>query len=208
MRTSTCKRTTITSEAGFTLIEIIVASCAAMMMLTAFTGFYLGQQRSLHRDRVEIASSQSLRSALEQMSRELRIAGFNPLATAAPGITWANVREVWFTLDADASGAVNATDPNEVRRFRQNGTQIESYDAPTDSWIALADFVAPVGAPPTPLFHYFRCDGSEITALPAGAPDLASIARIDLSLTVNGVGGVTLSRTETESVRLRNKVCS
>jgi type II secretory pathway pseudopilin PulG len=207
MRTSTCKRTTITGEAGFTLIETIVALSAAMLMLTAFTGFYLGQQHSLRRDQVEIASSQALRSALEQISRELRSAGLNPLGTAAPGFTRADVREVWFTLDADASGAVNATDPNEVRGFRQNGTQIESYDAATASWMALADFVAPVGAPPTPLFHYFRCDGSEVTALPAGAADLASIARIDLSLTVNGVGGMTLSRTETESVRVRNKVC-
>jgi len=207
MRTSTFKRTTITSKAGFTLIEVIVAASAAMLMLAAFTGFYLGQQRSLHRDQVEIASSQALRSALEQMSRELRTAGLNPLGTAAPGITWANVREVWFTLDADASGTLNATDPNELRRFRQNGTQIESYDASTGSWMPLADFVAPVGSPPSTLFHYFRCDGSEITVLPASAADLASIARINLSLTVNGVGGVTLSRTETESVRVRNKVC-
>ena len=112
MRTSTFKRTTTTSKAGFTLIEVIVAASAAMLMLAAFIGFYLGQQRSLRRDQVEIASSQMLRSALEQMSRELRTAGLNPLGTAAPGITWANVREVWFTLDADASGALDATDPH------------------------------------------------------------------------------------------------
>ena len=196
--------TTSTDRAGFTLVELLVVLVVGMGLLGAFSGFNLAEQRALRRHQVEIASSQSLRNALEQMSRDLRSAGLDPTGTAGAGITLADVAEVDFTLDGDASGAVSSTDPNETKKFNRSGTTIQSYQAgSTGSWVTLADYVAPSGT----IFAYYRCDGTEITTLPASATDRAAIARIDITLTVNGVGGVTLSRTEAESVRLRNKVC-
>jgi Tfp pilus assembly protein PilW len=173
-------------------------------LLSAFTTFFVTQQRSFQRHRVEIASSQSLRNALEQISRELRSAGFDPTSGAAAGVTLADTAEVDFTLDANMNGVIDGADPSETRKFRRNGTTIESYQSGTlGSWLPLADFAASSGV----VFRYFRCDETEITTLPASTADRALLARIDVSLTMTGVGGVGLSRTETESVRLRNQVC-
>jgi prepilin-type N-terminal cleavage/methylation domain-containing protein len=200
--------TTSISSRGFTVIEVLVALLIAVVVLSTFTGFYVAQQRGFRRHQVEIASSQSLRNTLEQMSRDLRAAGLDPLASAGAGIGLADARQVDFTLDGNADGVIGATDPAETKKFRQNGTTVESYQAGVaGSWITLGDFIAPAGTPPGPIFRYFRCDGTEVTILPASSSDRAAIARVDMSLTVTGVGGIELSRAETESVRLRNKVC-
>ncbi|MGH7897345.1 MAG: hypothetical protein ACREQQ_05285, partial [Candidatus Binatia bacterium] len=125
--------------------------------------------------------------------------------SAGAGITFADGAEVDFTLDANNDGAVAAADPNESKRFRRSGATIESFRAgEAVPWTTLANFISPDGA----VFSYRRCDSSPITVLPASAADLAAIARIDIALTVTRTGGISLSRTQTESVRLRNKVCS
>ncbi len=175
------------------------------LLLAGFTTFYLAQQRSLRRHQQEIAASQALRAALEQMSRDLRTAGLDPSTTAAAGITLADTDEVDFTRDADANGTIDASDTSETLRFRRSGAALESYVAGgVASWLPLADSV--VEASPT--FRYYRCDGSEISTLPANATDRTAIARIDISLAVDGSGSIQFVRRETESVHLRNKVCS
>ena len=196
---------TSTSNGGFTLVELLAAMLVGTTILGAFTGFYLAEQRALRRHQLEIAASQSLRTALEQMSRDLRSAGLDPSTNAGAGIVLATSDEVDFTRDADANGTIDSSDPVETLRFRRNGTSLESYVADgATPWVPLADNVASNGA----IFRYYRCDGSEIGTLPASATDLDAIARIDVTLSVNGIGGVTFTRRESESVRLRNKVCS
>ena len=210
-------RHTTNTDDGFTLIETLVAFLVATLVLTAFAGFYVATQRGIRRQQVEIASSEGLRVALEEMARDLRSSGLDPAVTAVTadssskagsGITSADVREVDFTLDADASGAVSSTDPLETKKFRQSGTELQSYQAgTTGSWITLADSIATAGTAGA-IFRYYKCDGTEVTSLPASGTTAAAIARVDLSLTVTGTGGTSFSRTETGSIRLRNKGCS
>ena len=192
------------SVAGFTLIELLVVMLVGAVLLASFTGFYVAQQRTFRRHQIEIETSQALRTALEQISRDLRAAGRDPLGTAGAGITLADGAEVDFTLDANNDGAVGASDPNETKKFRRNGSAIESYRADQATpWTALASYVSGAAS----VFSYRKCDGTLIASLPASATDRAAIARIDITLTVTRSGGISLSRTETESVRLRNKAC-
>jgi hypothetical protein len=55
---------------------------------------------------IEIASSQSLRNTLEQMSLDLLAAGLDPLASAGAGIGLADTRQVDLTLDGNADGVI------------------------------------------------------------------------------------------------------
>lgn len=176
----------------------------SMAMLAIFTGFYLAQQRSFRRHRVEIAASQSLRNALEQMSRELRTAGLDPTGSSGAGITLADATEVDFTLDADADGNTSGatTGAPETKKFRLNGTTIESYQEDSATWATLADSVTGL------TFQYYACGATTaMTPLPLSAANRALVVRIDVAVTVGGSGGITLSRQETESLRLRNRAC-
>jgi type IV pilus assembly protein PilW len=186
------------------LVELLVSVLVSLAVLAGFTAFYVAQQRSFRRHQIEIAASQSLRNALEQMSRDLRSAGLDPTGGSGAGLTLADTAEVDFTLDADADGAVSSTDPAESKRFRLNGTTIESYQAgSTGSWVPLADSVSGL------TLSYYACgQTSPMASLPLSSADRAAVVRIDISVTVGGSGGITLTRQETESVRLRNRVCS
>lgn len=194
------------SEGGFSLVEALVVLIVGGALLATFTGFYLSQQRAFRRQQIGVETSQSLRVAIDQIVRDLRVAGRNPTAailTPAIGLTYADTGEVHFTIDANGDGVITPSDPNESKGFRRNGTTIESFVADSlAQWQTLAEWVSPSGA----IFRYFRTDGSEVTALPASTADLASIRRIDITLTATraNAGGLTINRTESASVRLRN----
>lgn len=175
------------------------------LLLAALTTFYLSEQRAFRQQQIEIQTSQSLRVALEQIVRDLRVAGRNPTGAADIGLTHAAANEVRFTLDADA---VSGTPPvltnrNEHKGFRLNGTAIQTYlaDNALSPWQDLADHFDPAL---TQIFRYYDGNNAELTSLPV--VDLGAIRRIDVVLTVTNTvpGGGTITRTEAASVRLRN----
>jgi prepilin-type N-terminal cleavage/methylation domain-containing protein len=194
--------TTRSPDGGFTLIELLVVTGVAGFMLAGFTAFYLSEQRSLRHHQVEIELSQALRTALEQMSRDLRSArrdvthdylagtgGANPTF-----VTW-TASQVEFELDANDDG--DKTDAGEHKGFRLNGSAVEQYDDSANQWVRLAAFAD------TMTLTYLACDRTTATA----ADGIAAI-RINLSMRSSTVGGLPISRTETEEVRLRNVSCA
>lgn len=196
--------TTSTGDGGFTLIELAVSILVSLTVLAGFTGFYVAQQRALRRHHTEIVSSESLRAALEEMSRELRSAGLDPTGSSGADLTLADRNEVTFTLDSDADGVVNSADPAESKGFRLRGSTIESYEAgSTGGWIPLAEAVSGMT-----LTYYGCLQSSPLEPLPLDSVDRAAVVRIDISVAVAGSGGIALRRQEVESVRLRNRACS
>jgi type II secretory pathway component PulJ len=184
----------------------------SVVLLTAFTAFYLSEQRNLRHHQVEVEASQNLRVALDQITREIRVAGVNPSkATLSnfPFVT-ADATVVRFKLDADADGAIAATSNDENRGFQLSGTTIEKFDAGANSFTGnvLADNLNVSGAPCNGvIFTYRDCTGTALST-PVASPG-ANIASIDVCLTVvrPATGGLPVRRTETESVRLRNVCC-
>lgn len=195
-------------ERGFSLVELLVVLATASALLAGIGGFYVFQQRSARHQQVEIETSQSLRSVLDQMSLELRTAGYNPsqISGFVPFVT-ADVANVDFKLDADGNGTYDSSSANEHRGFRRTvsgGTAtIETLQAPS-TWSTFADFVSTTGT----IFRYFDCSGAALTA-PVTGGNLSNIARIDITLSVTRpiIGGTSVNRTQSVSVRLRNKSC-
>ena len=195
-----------TGSAGFTLIELITVIVVAGLLLTALTSFYLSEQRALRQQQIQIETSQSLRVALEQMVRDLRAAGRNPLDAANIGFVKASATEVEFTLDNDNDGLVTDTDPAEHKGFKIESNQLKTYVANAGGltkYLPLADDVSVADS----TLSYYRGDGTPITSLPASAADLEAIRRVDIALTVtnNVPGAPAISRTEVASVRVRNR---
>lgn len=210
-------------DQGFTLIELLVTVVMAAVLLAAFTGFYVSEQRAMRHHQIEVETSQALRTALEQMARDLRSARKDLTRDPKQPVTYPgagaaffpnpDVRYVEFQLDADDSGAIAADGAapasNEHKGFRlQNAsTNLEQYDADSSTWNVLADNV--VGsdlATPGLTFTYYDCNQATL-ATPVASPDLIASVGITLTMSRPVIGGLPITRTETETVRLRNKVC-
>jgi prepilin-type N-terminal cleavage/methylation domain-containing protein len=195
---------------GFTLIELLVVMAVAGLLLAGFTTFYLSEQRSFRHHQIEVETSQELRTALEQISRDLRSARKDisydfyaasltppqPPGGAQPTFPIANVDEVEFQLDANDDGTINNTDPAEHKRYRLSGSTIEQRDVGTNTWVTLANYVSAF------TLTYWDCNH----ATPATPNDIKSI---DVFITVSRplIGGLPVTRTETESIQLRNVRC-
>lgn len=199
---------------GFTLIELLVVVAIAGALLAGFTAFYLSQQRALRHHQVEVEVSQALRTALEQMTRDIRSArrdlsyDIHAKTGGSAAFITAGPSTIEFTLDANDDGTVSTTEPNEHKGYRLNGTQVQQYDADSGSWdVPLADNISALS------FTYFGCPTSGTTLLSLGSTvasgDLPKIIQVNVSITatVTPVGGLPITRTETESIRLRNWRC-
>src|SRR5262249_2775283 len=145
-----------------------------------------------------------------QMSRDLRSARMDLSGSASPVIKQATPTLIEFTLDYDDDAVVTLSDVNEHKGFALVGTDLLKLDATTagDPWTPsdvdnerLAQNVSAL------TFTYRKCDNTTFT--PATQADRDLIAAVDISLTMSRsvVGGLPVTRTETESTRLRNKAC-
>jgi Tfp pilus assembly protein PilW len=100
----------------------MVAMVISGVLLAGFTAFYLSEQRGVRHHQIEIETSHALRTALEQMSRELRSARKDITRDFLAGsggasptfLTW-NATQVEFELDANDDG--DKTDAGEHKGF-------------------------------------------------------------------------------------------
>ena len=210
MRPSYGSNTISVSDRGFTLVELLVVIVVSALLMAAFTGFYVSEQRAAKHHQIEVETSQGLRTALDQMSRDLRSARLDLSGSANPQITQATSTLIEFFLDADDDGNASSTDSNEHKGYALVGTDLLKLDAATAgaTWTPndvdtekLTENVSALS------FTYRKCDDTTFT--PANQTDRDSIAAVDISVTVTRqvIGGLPVSRTESESVRLRNKFC-
>lgn len=111
---------------GFTLVEILVAMVVSGIVLSGIYSTYQSQQRSYVLQEQIAQMQQNLRAAMFLMTRELRMAGFDPSGSADAGIVdgqWSNT-SLRFTKDDNSDGDV--TDSSEdltYSLYTADGTQ-------------------------------------------------------------------------------------
>ncbi|OPY80615.1 MAG: hypothetical protein A4E70_01651 [Syntrophus sp. PtaU1.Bin005] len=109
------------SDNGFTLVEVMVALAVSLVLLGAIWGFFENQHRNYSTQERLTEMQQNARVGLEMMTREIRMAGYNPTgglsvcagtnmasATNSPcvGISNASGNTVSFSADLNGNGAV------------------------------------------------------------------------------------------------------
>jgi len=198
------------AERGFSLIELLAVILVSALLMTGLTGFYLNEQRALRHHQVAIESSHELRSGLEQVSRDLRSARKDLSLQATPVFVTAMESAVEFQVDANDDGSVTPSDPDEHKGFQLSGTSLQTCDpdgAGRCTWSTLADFVQTLS------FHYWGCSVNGTTLVDLGTTvtgsDLAKIKQVTISIAMNRptVGGLPETRTESDTVQLRNVRC-
>lgn len=89
---------------GFTLVEIMMTMAISGMIVAAMYAAYLSQQRTYLMQEQVAEMQQNIRAALDKISREIRMAGYDPTGGAGAGITTASAGQISFTLDNNGDG--------------------------------------------------------------------------------------------------------
>ncbi len=108
-------------ESGFTLVELMIAMVAGALVLGAVMTSFLSQHRNYLAQDDVVEMQQNGRVAMDMLTRDIRMAGFDPTEDANATITDAQPGQFSFTQDitdnagtGDSDGDVS--DPGEDNR--------------------------------------------------------------------------------------------
>jgi len=98
---------------GFTLVEILVALVVSGVVLTGIYSTYQNQQRSYILQDEIAKMHQNLRAAMYLMSREVRMAGFDPSGNAHAGLVAGEFDDTSLRFTKDDNGDHDVADSSE-----------------------------------------------------------------------------------------------
>lgn len=87
-------------ESGFTLVELLIAMTIGLIILTALSSTFLMQRKIYDVQEQIVEMVQTARAAVDMMTREIRMAGYDP--TGAGGIGFVNNADDRYDTDANS----------------------------------------------------------------------------------------------------------
>jgi Tfp pilus assembly protein PilW len=186
-------------DTGFTLAELVMAMGIMVIVVAAIISLFTSLNRMYTTQGVAAGVQQVARTGIDIMTRNIRMAGFNPLNINPIGIVQADSNIIRFQYDTNGSGTIdtNATGKdNEDMAYLLNGNNqlIRQLNGKPTSNQTLVDNVSAL------TFNYFDEDGETVVA------DPAAIRSVEVSLTVVEPAGrnQVVSRTYSTRVICRN----
>ncbi len=182
---------------GFSLIEIMVAIAIMSILSVAMMKTYTGFTRVYTTQEVVAGVQQDLRGALNIMTQDIRMAGFDPTDSDNFGVEVATATNIRITSDTDMDGVVDESNFERVTYNLNAGTnqlqQILYETTGSESTQPVVDNVTNVA------FTYLDANNA-VTAT------LANIRTVTISMTVQepaGRGGL-VTRSLSTRVQCRN----
>lgn len=170
---------------GFTLIELMIAMAAGLVLLAAVYSVFLVQNKELRNQEQITEMQQNARMAMEMMSRDLMMAGYGarsslpkcagttPATNACVGIRAANADSISFTMDVTDNVGTGGPDGD-----RDDANENITYDVNTSDGVpALRRNTQPV------VNNVSALSFTYLPAPPTGTINLADIERIQISIT-------------------------
>lgn len=174
-------------EAGFTLLEIMIAMVLSLILLAGVYDVFITQEKSYKTQDQLAETLQNVRVGMDSLARNIRMAGYDynanfPGGTRVFGFTdssyndnssatsVATDREIYFTVDDDEDGAIdNNTDEKKgYRLVDDNGDG--NFDTLEVDWLGAG--WQPLAENITNLtFTYTYADGETSNVDPPGLPD-------------------------------------
>jgi type IV pilus assembly protein PilW len=113
------------NQAGFTLVEIMVALAMASIIMAVVCSAYISQIRGAISQATMLDMQQTARAAMEIMENEIRTAGCDPTRKAGACILRATAAEFSFTMDLENNAGLpkpdgDTNDANEFVRYALN----------------------------------------------------------------------------------------
>ena len=171
-------------SAGISTAEVLVGSVVSLIAIGAAFSFHRAQSKSLLAQNVYTASQTVTRSVIDLMTRELRMASYDPngaALTLSPGPTCPGVRQgiaaagpssIRFKQDLNGDGSIAGA--NEDITYDVLGTTIRRTDG-AGSPIALVDNVPAGGFE----LRYFDNSNPPVELIPTGSPPALTPAQRD-----------------------------
>lgn len=113
----------ITHQDGFTIVELFVALVLSSLVVIAIYSAYTIQQKTYTAQNQVVEMQQNLRAAMDVMTREIRMAGYDSSATgvASAGIYIADSSNLVFSADYNEDGDVLDDGENIAFALFDNG---------------------------------------------------------------------------------------
>jgi type II secretory pathway component PulJ len=181
---------------GFSTIETMAAASLGLTMMATVFAFQQAQLKASAAQNVYTESQAVTRGVIDLMSRELRMASYDPTGLAiAPigvlppgvkqGIVTATPTVLRFRADLNANGVIDAGAGEDVT-YRLESGQIRRTDGDGTA-VALVDNAISSGL----TFLYFDNSNPPVQLVPAGSPSALTSSQRDLvakvRVTVNAV---------------------
>lgn len=107
-------KTKFSEKSGFSLIEVMIAMTIATIVIGAVVGAMISQQKNHITQESLVDMQQGLRAAMEVIGSDLKMAAYDPTATAGASILIADTAELQFQIDRNGDGD---WDSGELLRF-------------------------------------------------------------------------------------------
>jgi type IV pilus assembly protein PilW len=107
---------------GFTLVELLIAMAISGIVLGAAVNTFITQRRSYALQEQITEMTQVTRAAMELMTREIRMAGYNPARASFDGITYGPTQ---LQIRADLNGDGDTADANETIVYSYNSATLQ-----------------------------------------------------------------------------------
>jgi type IV pilus assembly protein PilW len=101
------------NKKGFTAIELLVSLAILSIALTSIYSMYMSFIRTCTKEGAKIRVQQNVRSGLDMMIRDIRLAGLDPEGTGDFGIVAVTPQRIQFTADLDMDGEVDDADASD-----------------------------------------------------------------------------------------------
>jgi type IV pilus assembly protein PilW len=193
-------------SSGFSLIELLMVLAMSLILLGAAVSTMVSLQRSYTTHDVAADTQQDIRMAMVFITRDIKLAGLDPINSAGSGIERADSSYIRITSDrinrgagdTEANGTIDDDNFERVSYFRDpsdNTLRIRLYEGSTASETTqiLANNVTSLQ------FTYLDADG-------VATNSLTDIRSVNIILTAQAPAGRdgTLERTYSTRVRCRN----
>ena len=102
-------------ESGFTLVELLIAMTIGLIILLALSNTFLIQRKAYDVQEQITEMVQTARAAMDMMTREIRMAGYDPTGSADAGIVSVATNKIYITMDitgGESDGIDNDGDGN------------------------------------------------------------------------------------------------
>ncbi|NVL90370.1 MAG: prepilin-type N-terminal cleavage/methylation domain-containing protein [Desulfobacterales bacterium] len=109
-------------ERGFTLIELLIAMAISGIVLSAIVSTFIIQRKSYDVQEQITEMVQSARAAMDMMTREIRMAGYDPTGAGFDGIPY-NDSQLQIFTDLNDDGTPD--DSNENITYTYDGTNLQ-----------------------------------------------------------------------------------
>ncbi len=143
-------------EGGFTFINLLVSMGISGIALSAVTTTFVSQSQSYDAQEQIVEMQQNARAAIDLITREVRMAGFDPTGAGFDGVHY---HSGYIHIRADLNGDGDKNDANEDLRYRYDSPKnlIQRDDDSKNNWTTLTENIQAFN------FDYLDSNGNSTT---------------------------------------------